>query len=798
MQDIAEGIAPLENDAHFSVVKMSEILVSGSDSQRAVILFELQQLLEHCPEETINVLVPVLCNNVHLWSYELQISAAEALLDILQQHVDPRACKMICDAALRVIRQSHAEDMFEGWGEVLVVVLPSVKWTDRIELKNVVATLSFFAQDEDDVSRKLAARVFGSLAVCLTAEEVEEHVLDRALELADDSDLEVRGMVAESLAFIGAVVSVERVEKTVWPKVVILLKDPDARIHAATLRSLAHIVEAHREKNHGSILYNKLLAPVFARECAFVRRAATEDQRHVDEDTYLLLEIISEVFGQLVYAMHPFFADEAARKDAYKAFLAMSTCNGPIVRRYCAFNIPGVSKSIAGAFSAEVSSIVEFMSRDTDSETRWNLAAGIHKTAGILADKYSIDNLFKSVIALLQDENPLVRMNTLEHFHPLLQSLTKESGIDSMRRLAPVFENLTLLSEGNWRTQELLAKQLEKACDLVPPDTLRFKILPLLYQMSEESTYLVRKAAMPAIAKALWCIPSPQRRNDAVRSFRLSWAEGGVFWMRIAFVDCANAAVKIYSHALFRQSYSCSVLRLAEDPVPNVRLRVAGMIHNMAPACLELGDYLEAVEVLKGDNDIDVKQAMEGVDERIKKIMSDKDGLFKEDHDHEMAESEMFEKQQQDEHARAEAADKMQRHHHLHNSKKLWPSAMIIKSPSPKGRNGEQNGISSPINAGQDKSPTSVADTTSPSPRSERRAISIVSTSPKLAKTGSSGRHTSWGNLSLRSESFTDSLKHHKLTGAMSVLPSPSEDEEDAPQSFGKRILSFGKKSSKK
>jgi hypothetical protein len=785
----------LENDALFSVAKMTEMLETGSDSQRTVILFELQQLLEHCLEETVNILIPAFCRNVHTWSYELQLSASEALLDVLQQGIDPRASKMICDAAFRVICQSHAEDMFEGWGEILVVVLPSVKWTDREQLRDVVVTLETFARDSDDVSRKLASRVLGSLAVCLTVEEVEEHILDLALTLADDIDLEVRGMIAESLAFIGAVVSVEVAEKSVWPKVLSLLKDPDARIHAATLRSLAHILEAHRERNHDSILYRELLAPVFARECAFVRRAATEDQRHVDDDTYLLLEIISEVFGQLVYAIHPFFADDAARKDAYKAFLAMATCNGPIVRRYCAFNIPGVAKSISCTFSAEVSSIVEFMSRDTDSETRWNLAAGIHETAAILTGRASIDNLFKSVSALLQDENPLVRMNTLEHFFPLLESLTQETEVGSMRRLAPVFQNLTLLSEGNWRTQELLAKQLEKACVLVPHDTLRGNVLPLLYQMSEESTYLVRKAAMPAIARALWCIPSPQARNDAVRNFRMNWAEGGVFWMRIAFLDCANAAVEFYSDGLFRQSFSCGVLRLALDPVPNVRLRLANMIHTIAPACMDTADFRDAVSALREDNDMDVKQAMEDIDERINTTIGDI-SLAKSNAEREKSESDLLEKMLQYDQAQAEMADaKKQRIHH--HAKKFRPSALIVRSP--KGKNiSEQDGISILSSTAQGTSPTAVFDLNGATlkEKSVRRSMSIIATSPK-SKVDAFSRRASWASLGPR----LDSVEATKQK-ASSVLMYPprnvSAEEDDSPRSFGMKFLSLGKKSSKK
>lgn len=773
---------------------MADLLESGTDSQRTVILFELQQLLDHCLEDTINVLIPVLCKNVHTWSYELQISSTEALLDVLQQDVSAESCKLLCDAAFRVVGQSHSEDIFEAWGEILVVGLPNVKWASETELNEIVFILDSFAGEDDDVSRKLAARVYGSFASCLTSEQVESKILSRALELANDPDLEVRGMVAESLAFIGAVVSIQVAEKLVWPKILSLLKDPDARVHAATLRTLANILEAHREKHHDSPLYRELLAPVFARECEFVRKAATADQRTVNDDVYLLLEIISEVFGQLLFAIHPFFADDGARKEAYKAYLAMATCNGPIVRRYCAFNIPGVSKSIASKFSSELSSIVEFLSRDTDSETRWNLAAGIHETAAILASKDSIDNLFKSVIALLQDENPLVRMNTLEHFYDLLQSLTTESETGSIRRLAPVFQNLTLLSEGNWRTQELLAKQLEKACVLVPPDTLRANVLPLLYQMSEESTYLVRKAAMPAIAKAIWCIPAPQERDDAMQNFRVNWAEGGIFWMRMAFLDCAYAAAGYYSGQLFRRTFSSTVLRMADDPVPNVRLRLASILHTLAYQCKTQDELEHAISVLSVDNDIDVHRAMIGYSERV--TMSDQGELTaSEDFTRLQAEGALFDKML----AQKSKDDGNKKPKQAKSSKFRPPSLKSGKSPKP--LNFDSGGAS----------PTSVMEGVA-SPRAKpgtpRRSLAVVSSSPRTPRGEAGSRRASWAALVPQASCDQQDSpmpsprgSKTKMKHALSHQISDEDDGggSDGPSSFKsmKKLLALGKKSKK-
>ena len=610
--------------AIFSVEKMANFLRQGTESQRTVVLFEVQQLLSHCFEETIRVLVPILCELVHTWSEDLQMAVSEAMNDVVSIRSIPKeTAKLIVDASFRVIECNKSEAAFEAWGEILVQVLPDVECDGHVEVSKMIRAVDQFSKTRRDPCRKLAARVLGSLSVCLKTTKVKSIILKHALIMSHDADVEVRGMVAESFAFIGAGLDLEVTESLVWPRLAGMLEDPDARIHAACLRSIGNIVEAKREKHPDCEMFKKLLPEVFSRECAFARRAASEDQRKVDDDTYLLLEIVAEVFGPYLHAIHSHLDDESEKKEAFKAFYAMTSCNGPIVRRYCAFNLPGVAVSLRSKFQVELAGIVGMLAKDTDSETRWNLAAGIHETCKILSGKHTQDCLHTAILGLLSDENPLVRMNALEHFYELLKVLTQDRVGDISAVLSPVFQRLSMLSDGNWRTQEILARQLERICEIVPASALRQHILPLLYQMAEEGTHCVRSEAMPAIARAIWCIPIPTEREEVLRTFHSAWGTGGVFWMRISFVDCAEAALKVFSADLFLHLFGFPLYQLARDAVPNVRLRVARMLHLLAPFASNDENYKSAVEVLRNDSDIDVLDIMQGIEGRIEKVMKD-------------------------------------------------------------------------------------------------------------------------------------------------------------------------------
>lgn len=602
-------------EAIYSVQKMADVLITGPDAEREFILFELQQLLDHCPDDTMKILVPVLCANVPQWSLDLQMKAAERLYDVVSLDLDASTVKLVADAAFGVVQANIGKNdpsianLYNLCGGILVEILPNVSW-NPIQTSDVIAMIDLHAKQEVDNSRKIAARILGALSNCFDQSKVEMVVLPRALCLFDDPDVQVRGIVIESLAFIGAALPARVTETDVWPKVERLL-DPteDARIQATAMRTMSHILQHQREKGATGRLFRELLPPIFNKISGFARRHAPEDQRLVDDDTYLLLEVVSEVFGQFVYSLS-LFARRSFLKDAYKAYSCMATCNGPLIRRNCAFNLPGVAKALGERFAMELSGLCEFLAKDTDEEVRWILAAGIHQSATLLVPRGNHDRLFSAVCSLLEDENPLVRMNALEHFHELLSAFVRDcTDTASVRRLAPVFSNLSELSEGNWRIQKRLAEQLDKCAEIIPADSLIESVLPLLGQLLEHGTPHVRFACISATTRALRHIPFPADRNDAITRF---WAEllKGPFWSRLTLLDGGAAAMRIFSSQLFAELFAPTLLQLVVDSVPNVRIKLAKLLPQMAPMCAKFPSYKEAVGKLYQDKDPDVLVVM--------------------------------------------------------------------------------------------------------------------------------------------------------------------------------------------
>jgi HEAT repeat len=547
----------LNDDVLTSVSNATMVLLDGSDLERVAVLYQFPQFLEHCPDETLSAMVPEIGQWAVSWSHDVQMAAAEALYFVVNMPVPTAVATTIVTAALRIIHESESGDVFDAWGEILSMMLPQVAAAD-VHALVVPATIERATARSSVESRRLAARIIGSLIDTLTPAQLEAQFLPHALTLCDDPDPSVRAMIAQSLAALGAVFPLHVAEKKLWPKLDDLIHDANPRVRAAAMRATARTAEAHRAACMTSRSFPDLLLPVFLRECATATATAAKDLRAVDDDTYLMLEIFAEVYGYFLVAVSPLFANEETWTAALNALRRMVTCNGPTVRHWCAFNVPAVSSVCAAARPEKIKGVIHALASDSDVETRATLAAGVHETVATLADGQLREEMLNAVATLISDQNPQVRMNALSHFSEILRLFTGSLPASSAsadkapptsgttdekasspngklaataaasRQLGPIISSLETMSHDSWRTQKLLAEQLEASASLIPQDMLCEHVAPLLFQMARESTYLVRRASMQALIHVIRYIPDVRRRDHILKHFRSEWARGKV------------------------------------------------------------------------------------------------------------------------------------------------------------------------------------------------------------------------------------------------------------------------------
>jgi HEAT repeats len=625
-QDGVEFVV-LNDDVLTSVANATMVLIDGSDLERMAVLYQFPQFLEHCPDDSVSIMVPVICNSSLGWKEDVQMAAAEALYFVVNMPLPETVAKQIVVCALSIIQTAKSGgEVFDACGEILSMMLPQVKRQDVLEL--VVPATSDRANSNTPESRRLAARIIGSLNDSMTADEIENMFLKQALELAADEDPSVRAMIAQSMAAVGSKLPLRVSEKHIWPKLKTLMKDSNARVRAAAMRAIARSAEAHKSQASKTNMYQSLLMPMFLAECSKASEVAATDLRSVDDDTYLMLEIFSEVYGYFLCAVSALFQSEDTWTAALNTLRRMVTCNGPTVRHWCAFNIPAVATVCAVGRTDKIKGVVQALSVDSDVETRATLAAGIHESTRLLGDGPLRDEIVQSIGDLMTDSNLQVRMNSLTHFSLLLTLLATSSGGTAqndargatnqlsadgsskdenssvnIKELGPIFTSLEVMSMDSWRTQELLATELKKSAHLIPQEMLCEHVAPLLFQMARESTFLVRRASMQALIHVIRYIPDVRRRDHILKHFKTEWARGKVYWTRLAYIDGTECAHEVLSSQLFTQLFQDDLIAMTKDPVPNVRLRLVRFFSALASIWKDSKQFQEALEALTRDAD---------------------------------------------------------------------------------------------------------------------------------------------------------------------------------------------------
>lgn len=662
-----------------SVANATIVMVHGHTLERLAVLYQFPQFLEHCPQESLNVMVPRICTTIVNDKPEVQMAAAEALYFVVNTKAPPHVAKCIVVATLSVIAANPESEVFDACGEILSMMLPQVAREDVLEL--VVPATRDRAAAKSAESRRLAARIMGSLNDSLNSDEMEALFFSHAINLADDEDESVRAMMAQSLGPVGVNLPVKLVEEQVWPKLRVLVGDENVRVRAAAMRALAKSAEAHCKHAEKSKTYRVVLKPLFLEECKTATAVASKDLRTVSDDTYLMLEIFSEVYGYFLCSLHKLLdRNDKEWALAQGALRAMASCNGPTVRHWCAFNMPAIATVMANRDREVVVAILQALAGDSDIETRATLAAGIKETASLLSEGQFRSEVIQAISMLFMDENAQVRMNALGHLSELLallspgqeanlarvkaavkaerdgaaisenerRSTTDENrseadSVDNeLRRLQKIFTSIEMMPFDSWRTQEILAEEIRKSAHLIPQQMLCENVAPLLFQMARESTYLVRKASMRALMHVLRYIPDVRRRNHILKHFRTEWARGQVYWTRLAFIDGADFALEVVSVKLFNQLFKKELLRLSHDKVPNVKTRLLRLFDQLLKRWSGSPDFLEALRHLTNDSDTQVSQEARDMLNRVRSISPLTENETKQEREREAQEDAFF------------------------------------------------------------------------------------------------------------------------------------------------------------
>uniref|UniRef100_A0A7S0G229 Uncharacterized protein n=1 Tax=Rhodosorus marinus TaxID=101924 RepID=A0A7S0G229_9RHOD len=475
-----------------------------------------------------------------------------------------------------------------------------------------------FSEDRRMENRKAAGRIYGAACTACDRSLTESEIVQRVLKLSYDEDVIVLGTAIEAMVMLAESIGLNTTQGVLWPRILKTTNSGDVRVRCTALRTVASILRNVRDRNVASdavkLFFRKSVASLLVAEANVIVRDAKEDLRNVPDEIYMTLEVQSEILGELLYTAMDAL-DPQSTVEVYHAYVSLASCNGPLLRRNVAYNFPGFSMCMSGKYG-DLGSLFTLLCHDRDDEVRWKVSAGLHESLKILLKDPMVDNVAagKCVVALLTDENLAVSGNVVEHLEELIKRFREENLDDHVNNLLTGLSQLEGMLDGSWRLQEIICKQLKNCIPLFDGPTIAGVILPLLWNLTQHGMPPVRESAAETIMHCLRNIDDKDLLNFSVKKFyiRLGSFENP-YRIRLNLIDAALEGTRVFSSVFFREFFCQAVVDLAEDPLSNVRLKLARHVPAFMPACGTVPEFESMLRELQKDRDQDVLMAIKSI-----------------------------------------------------------------------------------------------------------------------------------------------------------------------------------------
>ncbi|XP_026520713.1 serine/threonine-protein phosphatase 4 regulatory subunit 1-like isoform X2 [Notechis scutatus] len=438
---------------------------------------------------------------------------------------------------------------------------------------------------------------------CVASSEIKK-VLQSLQEHMDDPDVQAQVQVlsaalrAAHLDSVSGCDSKQNVEvndayQEDTPNLVCTSRTADVNI-LSSLPSLADVIElpdptiiknAKSEEQHNDV--NKALE-------------AQENDPRLEEDKSKLQDIIPQPLLEQYLSM-----TDPARAQTVDTEIA----------KHCAYSLPGVALTLGRQNWHCLKDTYETLASDVQWKVRRTLAFSIHELAVILGDQLTAADLVPIFNGFLKDLDE-VRIGILKHLYDFLKLLHAEKRREYLYQLQ---EFVVTDNSRNWRFRYELAEQLILILELYNPndvfDHLRHIALTLCSDKVSEVRWISFKLAV-AILQKFYAYNATSLGLNFINELIMRFRHCSKWVGRQAFAFICQAVVEEECMPVdqFVEHLLPSLLSLASDPVPNVRVLLAKALRQtlLEKAYFRsVGNpHLDAVEetvlILQADRDQDV------------------------------------------------------------------------------------------------------------------------------------------------------------------------------------------------
>lgn len=276
------------------------------------------------------------------------------------------------------------------------------------------------------------------------------------------------------------------------------------------------------------------------------------------------------------------------------------------IARHCAFSLPAVALTLGRANWPLLKETYESLANDMQWKVRRTLANSIHELAVILGPDVASQDLVPIFNGFIKDLDE-VRIGVLKHLADFLSLLSPEARAEYLPRLE---EFLKMDNDRNWRFRLELCNQVATLVPLCSSEEVLAHLAPLCLLLVIDRVSEVRRTAAKVTASLLAHLSRAGEAGVGGLAMALvsvlardnHWARRQTFVLLCGALQGEEGGLAVLTSKLMPP-----LLLLADDPVPNVRLSLASLLHSEAGQNLD--GWSEVLARLLDDTDRDVRAA---------------------------------------------------------------------------------------------------------------------------------------------------------------------------------------------
>jgi len=297
--------------------------------------------------------------------------------------------------------------------------------------------------------------------------------------------------------------------------------------------------------------------------------------RHCAQDkSWRVRYMVANHFCELAQAVGP----EITKNELVSFYVRLLKDTEAEVRTAAAFKVNGLCDLLpVDMVIKTILPCVKELVSDQSQHVRAALASNVMGLAKILGKANTIEHLVDLFLQLLKDEFPEVRLNIISK----LDAVNKVVGIEMLSQsLLPAI--IELAEDRQWRVRLAIIQYIPLLASQLGVEFFDEKLGNLCMTWLGDSVYSIREAATTNLKKL-------------TEVFGVDWAQSHIipkvlalythpnYLYRITTLFAVIGLSTITGGEVINTTFLPLVIRMAADPVPNIRFNVAKTLHTLIP-----------------------------------------------------------------------------------------------------------------------------------------------------------------------------------------------------------------------